>query len=90
VPNGILLGFLCRTQAGARTLGVVFHLPHLLPSALADFSQQLSAVAPLLPSYQLYEPLRKIILEDGQVVHMLFAWNYLLLAGLLTFSCPIC
>ncbi len=35
---GILVGFLCRTQASARTLGVVFYLPHLLPTALADFS----------------------------------------------------
>ena len=28
---GIFLGFLCRNQASARTLGVVFYLPHLLP-----------------------------------------------------------
>ncbi|MDO8721026.1 MAG: ABC transporter permease, partial [Syntrophales bacterium] len=33
---GIFLGFLCRNQASARTLGVIFYLPHLLPSALSD------------------------------------------------------
>ena len=48
---GIFLGFLCRNQASARTLGVIFYLPHLLPSALSDFSQKLTAIAPFLPSY---------------------------------------
>jgi ABC-2 type transport system permease protein len=62
---GILVGFLCRTQASARTLGVVFYLPHLLPSALADFSEKLNSVAPLLPSYQLYLPIKSILLEGG-------------------------
>jgi ABC-2 type transport system permease protein len=62
---GIFVGFLCRTQASARTLGVLFYLPHLLPSALADFSQQLNSVAPLLPSFQFYRPIKSILLEGG-------------------------
>ena len=82
---GIFLGFLCRNQASARTLGVVFYLPHLLPSALSDFSQQLSAVAPLLPSFQFYEPVKIILLEDGTMANMSFEWAYLLLVGALTF-----
>jgi len=64
---GIFVGFLCRTQASARTLGVLFYLPHLLPSALADFSQQLSSVAPLVPSFQLYRPIKSILLEGGSI-----------------------
>jgi ABC-2 type transport system permease protein len=62
---GIFVGFLCRSQASARTLGVLFYLPHLLPSALADFSKTLNTVAPLLPSYQFYQPIKSILLEDG-------------------------
>ncbi len=64
---GILLGFICRSQAGARTLGVLVYLPLLLPPALAEFSRQLTAFAPLLPSYQFYEPLRAILLEGGKI-----------------------
>ncbi|MDT8388197.1 MAG: ABC transporter permease [Thiogranum sp.] len=64
---GIFVGFLCRTQASARTLGVLFYLPHLLPSALADFSEKLSSVAPLIPSYQFYQPVRVILLDGGEV-----------------------
>ncbi len=82
---GIFLGFLCQTQASARTLGVVVYLPHLLPSALSDFSQQLTVVAPLLPSYQFYQPLKSILLEDGQIATMPFEWAYLILVGSLTF-----
>jgi len=78
---GIFLGFLCGTQAGARTLGLVFFLPHLLPSALSDVSEKLTAVAPLLPSYQLYKPLQVILLEDGRLAGMAFDWVYLLLLG---------
>ena len=54
---GIFLGFLCRNQASARTLGLVFYLPLLLPSALSDFSKKLTTVAPFMPSYQFCEPL---------------------------------
>jgi ABC-2 type transport system permease protein len=62
---GIFVGFLCRSQASARTLGVLFYLPHLLPSALSDFSKTLNSVAPLLPSYQFYRPIKSILLEGG-------------------------
>lgn len=82
---GIFLGFLCRSQASARTLGVIFYLPHLLPSALSDFSQKLTAIAPFLPSYQFYEPVKSILLEDGRISNLSFEWIYLLFVGLLTF-----
>jgi len=82
---GIFLGFLCRNQASARTLGVVFYLPHLLPSALSDYSQQLTVVAPFLPSYQFYEPLKAILLEDGRAANMPFELAYLFLVGSATF-----
>lgn len=82
---GIFLGFLCRNQASARTLGVIFYLPHLLPSAMSDVSQKLTAVAPFLPSYQLYEPLLSILLEDGRMADMAFDWVYLFLLGSLMF-----
>lgn len=82
---GVFLGFLCRNQASARTLGVIFYLPHLLPSAMSDVSQKLTAVAPLLPSYQLYKPLQSILLEDGRLAAMTFDWVYLVLLGSLMF-----
>jgi ABC-2 type transport system permease protein len=82
---GIFLGFLCRNQASARTLGVIFYLPHLLPSAMSDVSQKLTAVAPFLPSFQLYEPLQSILLEDGRMTDMTFDWVYLFLLGSLMF-----
>jgi ABC-2 type transport system permease protein len=82
---GIFLGFLCRNQASARTLGVIFYLPHLLPSALSDFSQKLTAVAPFLPSYQFYEPVKSILLEEGRISNLSLQWIYLLLFGLVTF-----
>jgi len=82
---GIFLGFLCRNQASARTLGVIFYLPHLLPSALADFSQKLTAVAPFLPSYKFYEPVKSILLEGGRISNLSLEWIYLLVVGLLTF-----
>ena len=58
----------------------------MLPSAMADVSQKLTAVAPFLPSYQLYTPLRSILLEDGTLAHMSFDWIYLALLGALMFS----
>jgi ABC-2 type transport system permease protein len=82
---GIFLGFLCRNQASARTLGVIFYLPHLLPSAMSDVSQKLNSVAPFLPSYQLYEPLQFLLLEDGSMANMSFDWIYLFLLGTLMF-----
>jgi len=78
---GVFLGFLCRNQASARTLGVIFYLPHVLPSAMSDVSQKLTAVAPLLPSYQLYKPLQSILLEDGATADLTFDWVYLFLLG---------
>lgn len=83
---GVFLGFLCRNQATARTLGVIVYLPHMLPSAMADVSQKLTAVAPFLPSYQLYEPLRSILLEDGTMANMSFDWIYLALLGAVMLS----
>jgi len=82
---GIFLGFLCRSQASARTIGVLFYLPLLLPSALSDFSQKLNAIAPLLPSYHFYEPVKAILLEDGLGTNMSFAWVYLLFVGSMMF-----
>jgi ABC-2 type transport system permease protein len=64
---GVFVGFLCRTQASARTVGVLFYLPHLLPSALSDFSKTLNDLAPLFPSYQFYRPIKSILLEGGGV-----------------------
>jgi ABC-2 type transport system permease protein len=80
---GIFLGFLCGSQASARTLGVLFYLPFMFPSALSDFSQKLSAVAPLLPSYQFYGPIRSILLEGGRISGFPLEWIYLLLIGAL-------
>jgi ABC-2 type transport system permease protein len=82
---GIFLGFLCRNQASARTLGVLFYLPLLLPSALSDFSQKLDSLAPLLPSYQFYGPVRAILLEGGRISSFSLEWIYLCLVGLITY-----
>ena len=82
---GVFLGFLCRNQASARTLGVIFYLPHLLPSAMSDVSQKLTSIAPLLPSFQLYKPIQSILLEDGKMADMTFEWAYLFLLGSLMF-----
>lgn len=78
---GAFLGFLCRTQASARTLGVIFYLPHLLPAAMSDVSEKFTAVAPLLPSYQLYKPLQSMLLESASLADMTFDWVYLMLLG---------
>jgi ABC-2 type transport system permease protein len=82
---GVFLGFLCRTQASAKTLGVIFYLPLLLPSALSDVSQKLNTVAPLLPSYQFYEPIKAILLEGGKISNFSLEWIYLIFVGLLTY-----
>lgn len=82
---GVFLGFLCRNQASARTLGVIIYLPLLLPSAMSDVSQKLTAIAPLLPSYQLYRPLQSMLLENGNLVDMTFDWIYLSILGSLMF-----
>jgi ABC-2 type transport system permease protein len=82
---GISLGFLCRNQASARTLGVLFYLPLLLPSALSDVSQKLNAVAPVLPSYQFYEPINAILWEGGRISDFSLEWIYLMFVALLTY-----
>lgn len=84
---GILLGFLCRNQASARTLGVLFYLPHLLPSALSDFSQQLTSIAPFLPSYHFYAPVKAILLNEGRMAHLPMEWSCLFLVGLAALFC---
>lgn len=81
---GVFVGFLCRTQASARTLGVLFYLPHLLPSALADFSQQLNTVAPFIPSYPFYGPIKSILLEDASIFDFPLQWTALFGIGLIT------
>ncbi len=81
---GIFVGFLCQTQASARTLGVLFYLPLLLPSALADYSKTLHGVAPFLPSYQFYRPLKSILLEEASVADFSLNLFALLGVGLIT------
>lgn len=80
---GICLGLLCRNQASARTLGVICYLPLLLPAALSDMSQELRNVAPLVPSYHFYEPIRAMLLEDGGLGAFPRAWISLMAIGLL-------
>lgn len=82
---GIFLGFLCRNQASARILGVIFYLPHLLPSALSDFSRKLDVVAPLLPSYHFYESIKIILFDQGKISGLGLESIYLLLIGVVTF-----
>ena len=80
---GICLGLMCRNQASARTLGVLCYLPLLLPAALSDMSPELRIVAPWIPSYQFYEPLRAMLLEDGGLGAFPRAWISLVAIGLL-------
>jgi ABC-2 type transport system permease protein len=80
---GIFLGFLCRNQAGARTLGVIFYLPHLLPSAFSGFSKKLTFIAPFLPSYQFYQPIKSILLDEGGRINLPLDFIYLMSIGLL-------
>jgi ABC-2 type transport system permease protein len=82
---GVLLGCLCRNQASARTLGVIFYLPFLLPSALSDFSKNLNTISAILPSYWFYEPLKTLLLEGGRSAGFSLDLAYLFLAGLATF-----
>jgi ABC-2 type transport system permease protein len=80
---GICLGLLCRNQASARTLGVLSYLPLLLPAALSDMSQDLRRVAPLVPSYHFYEPIRAMLLEDCGLGAFIQAWIILVSIGML-------
>jgi ABC-2 type transport system permease protein len=60
-------------------------LPLLLPAALSDFSQKMTTVAALLPSFQFYAPLKSILLEDGRITDMPYECVYLVLVGAMTF-----
>ena len=80
---GICLGLLCRNQASARTLGVLCYLPFLLPAALSEMSQELRHVAPLVPSYHFYEPIRAMLLEDSGLGVFAPSWASLVAIGLL-------
>lgn len=82
---GVMLGFLCRNQASARILGVAFYLPHLLPSALSDFSKKLDTIAPFLPSYQLYESIKFVLFDQGKITGLAFESIYLFIVGMMTF-----
>lgn len=82
---GVFLGFLCRTQASARILGVIFYLPHLLPSALSDFSKKLDGVAPFLPSYHFYESIKLILFEQVKVSSLGLQSLFLFVIGAITF-----
>lgn len=79
--SGIFLGFLCRSQASARTLGMLVYLPNLLPAALSEFSQKLSSVAPLLPSFHFYMPMKAILLEGGNLTTYPIELIYLFSVG---------
>ncbi|MBC7419967.1 MAG: ABC transporter permease [Bdellovibrio sp.] len=85
---GIFLGLLCRHQASARTLGFIFYLPLLLPSALSDFSKKLTVIAPFLPSYQFFSPLHDLFFAETSLTAMIFPMTYLMVLGsvLLGFS----
>jgi ABC-2 type transport system permease protein len=80
---GICLGLLCRTPASARTLGVLCYLPLLVPAALSDMSPQLRSITPWIPSSQLYEPLRAMLLDDSGAGMDPRAWISLVGFGLL-------
>lgn len=80
---GVLIGLLCRTQASARTLGVMVYIPHLLPSALSDYSSALREFEPWIPSSPLYLSLRALILEEGSPVDFLMQLAFLSALGLI-------
>jgi len=86
ISSGILLGFLCRTQASARTLGVLLYIPLLIPSALSDFSVKLNKLASYVPSYQLYNPLKSILLENSGLLYYSRQWIFLFLLGAIAFT----
>lgn len=86
---GIFLGFLCRNQSSARTLGLVFYLPLLVPAVLSDFSQnaaeltaqgtaqKLGMYLSVLPSYRFFQPLQAMIFESHGSGPALSSWLYL-------------
>lgn len=80
---GVCLGLLCRSQASARTLGVLCYLPLLLPAALSDMSEPLRKLAPLILSYQFHSPMRAMLLDSGRLGSFVFEALYLIGVGLL-------
>lgn len=80
---GIFLGFLCANQASARTLGVLFYLPFMLPAALSDFSPNLSVIAQIFPSYRFYVPVKSILLENSNISSFPIELIFLLFVGAL-------
>ncbi len=84
---GIFLGLLCRHQASARTLGFIFYLPLLLPSALGDFSKKLTSVAPFLPSYQFFSPLHDLLFDGAHLSGLMFPMAYLFGLGSVLLCC---
>ena len=82
---GIMLGFLCRNQASARTLGFIFYVTFLVPAALSDFSASLTKVSRYLPTYWLYNPVKAMLLESGRLADFPFDLMCLLAFGLAAF-----
>ena len=78
---GIALGFLCRYQASARTLGVIVYLPLLLPAALSDQSQSFRLIAPFLPSYAFFGPIQSILLDSDSAHVFPGEWLMLVFMG---------
>ncbi len=83
---GVMLGLLCRNQAGARTLGFIVYVPFLIPSALSDFSIRLTKFSRFIPSYWLYNPVRAMLLENSRLSDYSFDLLCLLFLGLLSFG----
>ena len=78
---GVALGFLCRNQASARTLGVIVYLPLLLPAALSDQSHSFRRIAPFLPSHAFFGPIQSILLDHEGAAAFPVQWLMLVLMG---------
>ncbi len=78
---GVALGFLCRNQASARTLGVIVYLPLLLPAALSEQSHSFRLIAPFLPSHAFFGPIQSILLDHDSATAYLTQWLLLVLMG---------
>lgn len=83
---GLLMSMFCKTQASARAFGLVLYLPHLLPSALADFSQKMNVLARFIPSYQFYEPMKTFLLIGGGIAPFYGEALLLLIGGGLCYT----
>lgn len=78
---GLAVGLLCRTQASARTLGVICYLPLFLPVALSDVSHHLRSIALFLPSYAFYQPVQSVLLENEHASVFPVEWLSLVCTG---------